>query len=282
MKKRRYFAPTLRQSLILILLVFAGMIMAGIIPAVLGNEYPDYVELLLLPISYIPAFLYFYIKSYLTNEPHSEESYMKINDPNFRGINPALIFIIALFSLISLTILLDPLTIFIKAPEWYKEAMSQIMSRNIVITIISVAVYAAVFEEFFCRALILRGMLRYKSPVAAILISSFIFGFIHFNFFQGVPAFAIGCLFGWLYYKTRSIWLVMFLHFTNNALSTVLEKIFPDLAIDASIWEMIPTNQYILLYTVSMVILCLSIYYINRKIKINDKEIISDQVQSDT
>ena len=282
MKKRRYFAPTLGQSLILILLVFVGSIIAGIIPYIVGKDYPDYVELLLTPISYTPALLYFYIKSRNNTESPDSGTYLKINDPNFGAINPALLFIIALLSLLSLSILLDPLTILIKAPEWYKDAMSQMMSRNIVISIITIGVYAAIFEEFLCRALILRGMLKYKSPVAAILMSSFIFGFMHFNLYQSIPAFVIGCLFGWLYYKTRSIWLVISLHFTNNTLSTILEKVYPELPIDTTLWEMIPLNQYIPLYIISLIIISLSIYYINRNIKVNDKEIIPNQVQSDT
>ena len=73
-----------------------------------------------------------------------------------------------------------------------------------------------ILEELVFRGTILSGMLDNYSPRKAILLSAIIFGLVHGSPIQIVPAFFWGLLFGYTFYKTRSIILVIFLHITVN------------------------------------------------------------------
>ena len=92
-------------------------------------------------------------------------------------------------------------------------------------TFISVSVFAPLFEEWLCRGLILRGLLSKTTPALAIAISAAFFAVIHGNIWQGLPAFGMGLLFGYAYYRTGSLKLTMLMHFTNNTTALAFSKI---------------------------------------------------------
>ena len=91
--------------------------------------------------------------------------------------------------------------------------------------LLSVSVFAPFFEEWLCRGVILRGLLKKVKPVWAITISALIFGLIHGNLWQAIPAFIIGMILGYVYYKTGSLKLTMLMHCVNNTLSVVVSRI---------------------------------------------------------
>ena len=62
-------------------------------------------------------------------------------------------------------------------------------------------------------------------PGWAIVLSALFFAIIHLNPWQAVPAFVLGCLFGYVYYKTGSLKLTMLMHCVNNTLATLLSRI---------------------------------------------------------
>ena len=95
------------------------------------------------------------------------------------------------------------------------------MSRN-VFGIFSMTVMAALVEELLFRGAI-QGHLQRKGmkPLHAILISSAIFGVIHLNPIQVAFAFAIGLIFGWLYYRTGSLVPGIIGHFLNNSIACI-------------------------------------------------------------
>lgn len=73
-----------------------------------------------------------------------------------------------------------------------------------------------ILEELVFRGTILNGMLENYSPRKAILLSAIIFGLVHGKPIQMVSAFLWGLLFGYTFYKTKSIVLVILLHITVN------------------------------------------------------------------
>ena len=87
-------------------------------------------------------------------------------------------------------------------PEWFESAMSQIMDAPVWITLISVSIFAPLFEEWLCRGLVLRGLLQKTHPASAIIVSAAFFAVLHMNPWQALPAFLLGLLFGYVYYKT--------------------------------------------------------------------------------
>lgn len=85
---------------------------------------------------------------------------------------------------------------------------------------ITVCILAPIIEEILFRGIILRGLLQYgASPIMAIFLSSFLFGLAHLNPWQFLGAGILGAIFGYVYYRTQSLWLPVFLHALNNCIS---------------------------------------------------------------
>lgn len=110
-------------------------------------------------------------------------------------------------------------------PEWLESTMEQLLKAPLWITLISVSVFAPVFEEWLCRGVVLRGLLAKNSPKTAIIVSAVFFAVIHFNPWQAIPAFILGLLFGYVYYKTGSLKLTMLMHCANNTMAAIFSRI---------------------------------------------------------
>lgn len=90
-----------------------------------------------------------------------------------------------------------------------------------------------VAEELVFRGAVLRVLLNVfakRSHWIAIMISAVVFGVIHMNFAQGVHATLIGLLLGWMYYRTRSVFPGIVLHWINNTVAYIMFNIQPQLA----------------------------------------------------
>ena len=109
---------------------------------------------------------------------------------------------------------------FIGLPDLMQDTF-RAMSRN-VFGIISIAIMAPLVEELLFRGAIQGYMLRKgMKPLHAILIASAIFGIVHMNPIQIPFAFAIGLIFGWLYYRTGSVVPGIIGHFINNSIACI-------------------------------------------------------------
>ena len=87
---------------------------------------------------------------------------------------------------------------------------------------IAVILCAPIFEEALFRGVILRGFLRKTTPFQGIVVSGLCFGALHVLpihvFFASIVGFALG----YVYYRTRSLGLVILIHFINNGTSYLL------------------------------------------------------------
>ena len=109
--------------------------------------------------------------------------------------------------------------------DMISEAMKSMTGGPVWASILLVGIMAPVFEEWLCRGEVLRGLLRKVKPVWAIVISALFFAAIHGNPWQALNAFLIGCVLGYVYYKTGSLILTMIIHATNNTGAVVLANI---------------------------------------------------------
>ena len=93
--------------------------------------------------------------------------------------------------------------------------------------VLSMALIAPVVEEMIFRGTI-QGYLmrRCKNPWTGIIVSALIFGAIHMNPQQVLYAFLLGTVFGWIYYRTRSLLPVIVGHVLNNSVAVVNMKIW--------------------------------------------------------
>lgn len=77
-------------------------------------------------------------------------------------------------------------------------------------------------EEIIFRGIILKGFLKTYDYKKAILFSAIIFSFIHMVPIQVITTFFIGLVLGYVYYKTRSLWLVCIIHILNNLVAVLV------------------------------------------------------------
>ena len=126
-----------------------------------------------------------------------------------------------------------------------KQFMEMILQGNRWIWLVNLVILAPLFEETFCRGILLRGMLKTMKPKWAIILSALMFALIHGNLVQGVNAFLLGCIIGYAYYKTGNLWMAMLMHATNNLMSFLL--MYSPLAQYDSLLEVMPVWGYILM-----------------------------------
>jgi len=72
-------------------------------------------------------------------------------------------------------------------------------------------------EELLFRGVILGGLLSHHRARWAIVGSAALFGVVHLNLWQFVPAFGTGLVSGWLFVRTRSLWPCVAFHAAYNA-----------------------------------------------------------------
>lgn len=115
---------------------------------------------------------------------------------------------------------LVPITGILEGLYQYFETTLSLMLNYKIGAFITICILAPIFEEILFRGIILKGMLNFKiNPGIAIGISGLIFGLAHLNPWQFVGAGLLGSLFGFVYYRTKSLVLPIILHALNNSLS---------------------------------------------------------------
>ena len=88
--------------------------------------------------------------------------------------------------------------------------------------IVMVAMLPAICEEFVHRGILLQGI-KHAGFKKAIVISSLMFGLIHFNIQQFFYAFIIGLILGFVSVVAKNIYPAIIIHFVNNAVSIYLD-----------------------------------------------------------
>ena len=86
------------------------------------------------------------------------------------------------------------------------------------INLATTVIAAPILEELIFRGCILESLKKYSTSFA-IVFSSLLFALLHMNLVQGIPAFGMGLVFGWMYVRTGSLSMTIVLHLINNAVS---------------------------------------------------------------
>lgn len=85
-------------------------------------------------------------------------------------------------------------------------------------TFISAVILAPIFEELIFRGMILQVLSKYNK-VFAILVTSLLFGLLHLNMTQAVPAFFMSLILCYMCLKTDSLLVTILAHAGNNLLA---------------------------------------------------------------
>ena len=114
---------------------------------------------------------------------------------------------------------------FLDLPNFLEAQLEGMFSS--VLGVLVIGVVGPIAEEVVFRASILGYMLRKGvDKWVAIIVSSFIFGIMHFNPAQIPFAMIVGIILGVIYYRTGNILLTSLIHILNNSVACLLDNIY--------------------------------------------------------
>lgn len=226
-----YYVPGIADLFLLLAWFIAGSLLGNLvsffilrIPTIPIEARTEYSMLIAYPLMFIPAMMYASVKS---RKNAYTRTGVEMDSNSYSPLGAPLCIILAITGTLALGFCIEPLTNLLPPmPDFLKQLMESMTTGTLWINFLLVSVFAPVCEEWLCRGMVLRGLLHNKvRPQWAIVISAAFFALIHLNPWQAIPAFALGCLFGYVYYKTGSLKLTMLMHFTNNTLALAASKV---------------------------------------------------------
>ena len=188
--------------------------------------------------------------------------YVKISSRIFSEVSPStLVKTTALIfgSMYVLNIAME----WIALPDFMEDTFMELSDEPL--AVVAMAVLAPIVEEMMFRGAIQGYLMRRSSnPWTGIIITAIIFGAIHMNPQQVVYATMLGIIFGWIYYRTRSLLPVIVGHVLNNSIAVAGMKIWGTEDIEAITADdkmiMVPILLFIIAMLVPLII------NINRKL----------------
>lgn len=229
-EKFSYYIPGVADMFIMLAWLLLGTLLGSLLSlpfvALLGHEASSqYTTFISYPLMFIPPMIYASVKS---RNASMVVRGLKLDSSHFSPLGGTLCALLVMVGTIALEMAADPLTELLpQMPAWLEDALKGLTSSdNMLINFLLVSLFAPFFEEWLCRGIILRGLLgNHMKPIWAIVVSAAFFAFIHLNPWQALPAFLLGCLFGYVYYRTGSLQLTMLMHFTNNTFALVMANV---------------------------------------------------------
>ncbi len=86
-----------------------------------------------------------------------------------------------------------------------------------IINVVVICALAAIGEEWLFRGVLQPVFIRlFRSPAWGIVMTGLLFSAIHLQFYGFFPRWFLGILFGWIAWRTRSVWAAVWAHFVNN------------------------------------------------------------------
>ncbi|MCL2747939.1 MAG: CPBP family intramembrane metalloprotease [Oscillospiraceae bacterium] len=141
-------------------------------------------------------------------------------------------------SCIGLTLLVGILLSFVDVGESYALLEEALSSGSVVIQFLALAIGAPIVEELCFRGIVLNRLLLWNRPWVAVLVQAAMFGLVHMNLVQGLYAFAVGAVFGYLYVRYRKLWLCIVGHFAFN-LPNVIVGLIEDMGVELTLYALL-------------------------------------------
>ena len=223
-----YYLPGVRGMFALFMMFILGAVLGNIVALPLAALLPaesatDWITLITYPIMFLPPMLYARSKSKTSSVFHNG---LAVDSANFGRLGGVKMALIVSGMTIATAFAAEPISSLLpEMPEWFEQIMSGLTGGNFILSFICVSIFAPIFEEWLCRGVVLRGLLTTMRPASAIAVSAAFFAVLHMNPWQALPAFLLGVVFGYVYYKTGSLKLTMLMHFVNNTMALVMSRI---------------------------------------------------------
>ena len=190
--------------------------------------------------------------------------YVKFNFKSFTEVPSKLIWL-SIPLIIAGMLFLNLCSEFLGLPDLMQDTFFA-MSRN-VFGIISITIMAPLVEELLFRGAIQGHLLRKgMNPWGALFIASAIFGIIHMNPIQIPFAFAIGMIFGWLYYRTGSLVPGIVGHFLNNSIACIQMATMSKEDMNTTTIEWLGEGPTYALFALSFVVLIGMFLYLKKRL----------------
>ena len=247
-----------------------GSIISGAFVLMMGSSenVMQYSMLIAYPVSFIPPLLYASAKS--RRNEYFDKGYA-LDSNNFGARGGFAMAVIVSIATLAAGFVCEPLSVMLPdMPETLKRSLELLMDGPLWVALLSVSIFAPLFEEWLCRGLVLRGLMKHMNPTGAILVSAAFFAVLHMNPWQAIPAFMLGVLFGHVYYRTGSLKLTMLMHCVNNTFSLILSKI-PGLEDTESFIDILSPLAYAGIYVACVLMLASAVILITG-IPVKDKK----------
>lgn len=141
---------------------------------------------------------------------------------------------------------------------------------DFLINTLIIAVLPAVAEELFFRGLLQKALqIGLKRNHLAIIITAFVFSFIHLEFYGFLPRFLLGLLLGYAYLWSGDIKVPILIHFANNFMDLCLSYYSGSTETGSGIQNSFGWMQ-VLFCVVSLFVLAYLVYIFKMKIKQQD------------
>lgn len=135
--------------------------------------------------------------------------------------------------------------------------------RPLFVSVILTTLLVGVFEEFLFRGIVFRGLNLWRGPVVAFVLSSVLFGLMHYvnwiggqslatTHLQVLHAGAAGLLYAGIMLKTGSIWVSVLIHASWDSLVSVNQTIGMLAANQAATPEMVDADGFSLVQAAIM------------------------------
>ncbi|GHU57223.1 hypothetical protein FACS189411_10200 [Bacteroidia bacterium] len=230
------------QALILLAIIFAGFVLAGLVSLVFTASSPSamldpdvlrWTQLLseilmfLLPALVVAWLCSANLSDYLSLKMIPDGNVWAGAFVSMLLLSPVVTFIGYLNAQMKLPAFMASIEQWMQQMEEMAAQATELMFAGngwvaLVFNLIVIALAAGVCEEFFFRGTLQRIIGRkFANYHAIIWITAIIFSIIHLQFYGFVPRVLLGAYFGYLLYWSKSIWLPVFAHFLNNAFAVI-------------------------------------------------------------
>jgi len=156
-----------------------------------------FVIILIIMIIFIPLFYKCYKKYRIKNNFEFKNVFL----PIILGITISLIYNITLYNLNN----------FVNFTNVF-----ELSSLPLLVQVISSGVCGPIIEELIFRGIIYNKLKKSNKPMTAIILTSLIFGIIHFNVIECIYAFGVSFIFIYLYEKYKTLKAPIIMHMSLN------------------------------------------------------------------
>ena len=266
-----YYLPGLKGMIMLLVMFVLGSLLGNLV--VIGLTFglsaefaQAYGTVISYPLMFVPPMIYASYQSRKT-EIWGElegipEGGIPLDRNNFGQLGGFKLALIVSVATLAAAFVAEPVNMLLpEMPDLLEKALEQLTEGPLWVTLLSVSIFAPLFEEWLCRGLVLRGLLQKLNPFSAIAVSAAFFAVLHMNPWQAIPAFILGLLFGYVYYKTGSLKLTMLMHCVNNTFAALMTRI-PSLAEAETFMDVMSPWAYICIFVACVLIVCSSLVII--------------------